>query len=175
MGSARLSAPVLRSSLIVLVSILAACDEPDPPPPGPDPVVTTAELTSGELIEVVPCRASHDHELNNVRTFVNRSAVEMFQRCVLVPDAHCTEPFPVGTLFVKWEYELPGCDPVDLKGYTANVKLPAGSYPEGHDWHWQRLTPRLKVVEDGAPMTCLLCHIDHCRAPYGHDLHCTLD
>lgn len=178
---ARLTPPVPRLLPITLTLVGIACDETPSQPPGPDPIVTQALLDSGALIEIVGCRQSHEHELNHVRTVADAGAADIFRRCVLERpaegplDPSCTAPFPEGSLFVKYEYELPGCAPADFKGVTANLKLAPGSYAEGHDWRWQKLTPRLRVVEDGAPIVCLLCHIDHCGPPDGHDLRCLPD
>lgn len=157
------------------VGASAGCDDAPPGPPPIDPLVSQAEIDSGELVEVVACRHSHEHELNHVKTLANAAAAEQFNRCVLTPGANCADLFPEGALFVKVEYELEGCKPEDLKGYTVNKKLAAGSYADGHDWQWQRLTKRLEVTEDGAPLVCLLCHIEHCSAPNGHDLRCLPD
>jgi hypothetical protein len=167
----------VRTTLIAIFA-LAACDESPAGPPPPKPLVTRALLDSGELIEVVTCRQSHEHELNHVRTVANPLAAEMFRRCVLASDGAdtpCQALFPEGALFVKYEYELAGCAPADFKGISANLKLAPGAYPIGRDWHWQKLDRRLRVVEDGAPHACLLCHIDHCGAPDGHDLRCLPD
>ena len=124
-------------------------------------------------------RQSHEHELNHVRTVANAAAAEQFRRCVLDPaaaDAPCDEAFAPGSLFVKYEYELPGCLEQDFKGISANLKLNPGEFPPGRDWRWQKLSARLDVIEDGAPQVCLLCHIDHCgETPYGHDLRCLPD
>ncbi|MCC6624581.1 MAG: hypothetical protein IT385_25255 [Deltaproteobacteria bacterium] len=166
---------------IALALAVPACDETPSEPPGPDPVVTQALLDSGALIEIVSCRQSHEHELNHVRTVADPGAADIFRRCVLeapeggATDPACAAPFPEGSLFVKYEYELPGCLPEDFKGVTANLKLAHGSYPQGYDWRWQKLTPKLRVLEDGAPLVCLLCHVDHCGAPDGHDLRCLPD
>lgn len=163
----------LAAAICTGICAAGCSDEPEPTPIAP--VVTAAELASGGFEEVLACRASHEHDLRYVRIVANAAAVAMYRRCILVPAAGCSEPFPVGALFVKYEYELPGCFPGDFDGYTASLKLAPGSYPEGHDWRWQRLTPKFRVTEDGAPLRCLLCHIDHCAAPAGHDLHCLPD
>jgi len=171
--------------LLALAPTAVACDETPSAPPGPDPVLTQALLDSGVLLEIVGCRQSHEHELNHVRTVADPASAALFRRCVLerpaegsgVPlDPSCEAPYPEGALFVKYEYELPGCLPEDFKAITANLKLRPGSFAEGHDWRWQKLTPKLKVIEDGAPLVCVLCHVDHCGAPGdGHDLRCLPD
>lgn len=158
---------------------LAACSDPIAvEPPGPDPIITQAALEAGGFIEVSPCRPSHEHDLRHVRVVANLAAADRYRRCVLTArpdDPLCQEPFPEGALFVKYEYELPGCVPAELVSYTANAKLAKGAFESGRDWRWQRISPKFKVEEDGAPWRCLLCHIDHCEPPYGHDLRCTPD
>lgn len=162
----------------LVLAFVVACDETPEGPPPPSPLVTRALMDSDELIEIVPCRQSHEHELNHVRTVANPAAAEQFRRCVIDPHAAaepCAEPFPEGSLFVKYEYELPGCLPEDFKGISANLKLAPDSYPAGRDWQWQKLSSRFKVEEDGAPAVCLICHLDHCSGLKGHDLRCLPD
>jgi hypothetical protein len=143
----------------------------DPPDPGPDKIFDDPSLTG--LVEIVPCRSSHDHELRHVEIFADPDSATLFQTCVL-EQAAC-DPFPVGSLFVKREFEYPGCDPAELVGYTTAIKLEPGSYAEGHDWHWQKQDPDLRVVEDGAPFFCITCHVDHCSPPGGFDMRCIPD
>lgn len=167
---------MLRYALLLVVFV--ACDETPEGPPGPRPLVTRTLMESDELVEIVACRQSHEHELNHVRTVATPEAAEQFQRCVLDPgavDHPCEAPFPEGSLFVKYEYELPGCLPADFKGISANLKLAPNSFAAGRDWQWQKLDARFRVEDDGAPAVCLLCHIDHCSAPDGHDLRCLPD
>ena len=164
--------------LIALAVVLGACDETPEGPPPPPPLVTRALMDSDALVEIVSCRQSHEHELNHVRTVANPAAAEQFRRCVLDPhaaDEPCAEPFPEGSLFVKYEYELPGCLPEDFKGISANLKLAPDSFPAGRDWQWQKLSSRFAVEENGAPAVCLICHLDHCSGLKGHDLRCLPD
>ena len=155
-----------------IAAVLGACVEDDPPDPdGPTALVTDIELPG--LVEVVACKHSHEHDLRHVQIFADPKSAELFDDCVL--GQNCEDPFPVGSLFVKREYEFEGCKPEDLTSVTANLKLEPGALPEGGDWRWQRLDTDLTVVEDGAPVLCLACHEDHCSPPYGHDLHCIPD
>lgn len=125
------------------------------------------------MIEVVACKESHEHELHFVEIFADPMSAELFDTCVL--DQSACDPFPTGSLFVKREYEYPGCLSQDFVGYTSSLKLDAGSFAEGRDWHWQRQAPDLRVIEDGAPFFCVVCHEDHCSAPYGWDMRCIPD
>lgn len=159
----------LRAAALV-AAVIAGCDEPAPG--GPAPVFTRAEFDG--LVEMVPCRHSHEHDLRHVRIFVDREAAEIYYRCVLRQEL-CEERFAVGALFVKLEYDREGCRDEEFVGYTAARKLGAGALPEGQDWQWQALDPGLRVTADGAPPVCLRCHIDHCSPPEGYDLRCTPD
>ncbi len=155
-----------------MVVALAGCPSDPDPPAGPEPLVEDLELPG--LVEVVACKHSHEHDLRHVQIFADPASAELFQTCVL-DQGECTEPFPVGSLFVKREYEFPDCKPEDLTSVTATLKLEPGSYPQGRDWQWQRLETDLTVVEDGAPFLCIACHEDHCSPPYGHDMRCLPD
>lgn len=164
--------------LMGLVLLGAGCDESDPAQPTPKitPLFTTEELNSPDMVEIMACKHSHEHDLRYVRTIADPASAEQYRRCV-PPTSSCTEKrFPTGSLFIKLEYDsLTGCEPANLISYTANRKLNDGDLAEGFDWQWQRLTPSLEVQEDGAPRVCVLCHIDHCSAPDGFDLRCVPD
>lgn len=148
-----------------------ACGESGPP------ALFTLSEVERDFVEVVECRISHEHDLRHVRVLADPDAAEIFERCVLTGlGGRCdVDRFATGALFVKYEYELPGCDPQELSSYTASVRLEDGDYPEGLDWHWQRLTPAMEVVEDGAPDRCIQCHVNHCAEPFGLDLRCLPD
>jgi hypothetical protein len=145
-------------------------------PSGPEPVFTLEEVER-DFVEVVRCRQSHEHELHHVRVLADPDAAEIFERCVLSGlGGRCdVDRFDTGAVFVKYEYDWADCDPSDFVGYTASLRLEDGDYPEGRDWHWQRLTPALDVVEDGAPARCIQCHINHCDPPDGLDMRCLPD
>jgi hypothetical protein len=144
--------------------------------PGPRPLFDLAEVER-DFVEVLGCRHSHEHELRHVRILADPAAAEIYERCVLTGlGGRCdVDAFPPGSLFVKYEYDLPDCPPWELLSYTASLRLEDHSYPEGLDWHWQRVTPNLQVAEDGAPPRCIQCHVDHCSPPDGLDLRCLPD
>lgn len=167
-----MSAATAHPLMLALALCLAACDDPASAPDGPPPLFDRAELET--LLERVPCRHSHEHDLRHVRIFVDAESAALYQRCVL-RDEPCEQPFAPGALFVKLEYDREGCLDEEFVGYTATRKVEPGTYPEGVDWRWQRLDADLRVMQDGAPPVCLRCHIDHCAAPEGHDLRCTPD
>lgn len=171
-GPARGTATALGLWLGWLV-LAGGCGDEDP---GPPPVFTLEEVER-DFVEVVECRPSHEHDLNHVRVFADPEAAEIFVRCVLTGlGGRCdVDRFDTGARFVKYEYQFADCEPDDLVSYTTSLRLEDGAYPEGLDWHWQRLTPAMEVVEDGAPDRCLQCHINHCREPYGLDLRCLPD
>jgi hypothetical protein len=163
------------AALLAAGATLASCN-------GRDDLVFDVQEVERSFEEVVSCRWSHEHELNHVRVFADPRSAEIFRACVLTGEAeNCVmdgEPvagFPVGSLFVKYEYDDFGCEDDDFMGYTASLRLEDGSFPEGRDWQWQRVSPSMSLVEDGAPPRCLGCHIDHCEAPFGLDLRCLPD
>lgn len=133
-------------------------------------------VVAREFEEVVPCRFSHEHALRHVRIFADPVAAEVYRRCVLsgLGDSCPDGAFPVGSLFVKYEYDR-SCASDQLVGYTASLRLENGSYPTGFDWWWQSATTDLQVVEEGAPASCLNCHVDHCQSPMGFELRCLPD
>lgn len=155
-----------------------ACDDgADAAPQEPDAFLRWETLAL-EYSQVLPCRDSHDHDLRSVRVMANALAAERYVRCVrLAPEQPCAEAFEVGATLVKYEYDLPGCDPALLVSVTASIRLPDGSFPEGDDWRWLRLNRDLVIEEDGAPVRCLDCHRQHCAPPdgRGHELRCTPD
>ncbi|MCA9537393.1 MAG: hypothetical protein KC620_00815 [Myxococcales bacterium] len=155
----------------MLLSTAAGCDD-GPDLTGPLPCFTPTELDT--LVEVVPCRHSHEHDLRHVRIFADPEAAAIYRRCVLRGEP-CDEPFPPGALFVKREYDRAGCHEDEFVSLTATRKLAPGALPEGYDWRWQRLTPEMRVTDDGAPLVCLRCHVDHCSPPDGYELRCTPD
>lgn len=114
--------------------------------------------------EVRDCRHSHEHELRHIRVVANPSAAQNYD----IWD----QPYEVGSLLVKLEYDAEGCRDEDLLGYTAMEKLEEGGNPAGGDWWWQTVSPGREVTEEGAPNRCINCHTVHCAPPNGFDLTC---
>lgn len=128
---------------------------------GPPP----AEAVFGDLSaydEVRDCRHSHEHELRYIRVLADALALEVYDLW--------DRPYPVGSTLVKLEYDDDACETV--VGYTAMQKLEDGENPDGHDWWWQKLDPERRVLEEGAPFSCVDCHQHHCEPPNGYDLTC---
>ena len=115
-----------------------------------------------QYTETRDCRGSHEHELRFIRVVVDDAALPIYQTFEGL--------YPPGATVVKLEYEDEGCQ--RLVGYTAMLRLEEGMYPEGRDWHWQKLDSERRVLEDGAPIRCIDCHEFHCAPPNGHYLTC---
>lgn len=115
-------------------------------------------------VEMRDCRHSHEHELRFIRVLASPSAQQPYG--ALSPDV----PYPEGATLVKIEHDDEDCQ-VRL-GFTAMKKLPEGASLQGGDWHWQKVDMQRKVLEDGAPNTCINCHAQHCAPPFGYDLTC---
>ncbi len=166
------SLKVLRAGhgLVLLVIAIGCADD------SPVPTVDEAAVQS-QFVEVVGCKHSHEHELRHVQILADTESADVFERCVLeVSGTTCIETgFAPGAAFVKYEYEFADCVPTDLVSITSVRKLQDGEFPDGRDWHWQRLTPGFRVVEDGAPERCVTCHLDHCSGTGGFDLRCVPD
>lgn len=65
-------------------------------------------------------------------------------------------PFPVGAVLVKEDYADAGC--TALKGFAVMKREPPGYDPEAGDWHWQRIKPGGRIVDDGRVTGCRSCH-----------------
>ncbi len=143
---------------------LLACVPGDAVDAGPDlgPPVYPADFLES-FSAARPCFLTHEHELRYVQVFADALAYPTY--------TEFEDPYPVGATIVKVEYDSPdGCEAITQ--YTAMKKLEAGENPPGHDWWWQRVSPEGRVLEEGAPATCINCHRVHCEDPYGYDLTC---
>jgi hypothetical protein len=111
-------------------------------------------------VQVRPCRASADHDLNNVTVLVDPGARDAY----VLRD----RPFPVGSVVLKAEYDFgDGSCTGPLKLWTVMVKLPDGSAPAALDWHWQKVDAGRIVTTDNEPR-CYGCHVSCGVPPVGY-------
>jgi hypothetical protein len=160
----------MRTTMRWLASLVlwTACTAEPAAAPEPVFAASVASWQQGRA-----CMLSHEHELRYVRVVVDAAAAIPY--AMLAPE----HPYPVGATLVKLEYDDPGC--TALLGYTAMQKQAAGSAPLANDWRWQRVDAKRRVLEDGAPNSCVNCHRHHCEEPEcgfpkcGFDLTCGLE
>jgi hypothetical protein len=115
--------------------------------------------------EVRDCRESGDHDLNMVRILASKKALTPYQERM--------DPFPVGAVVLKEEYEFG--DPCEgpIKQWTVMKKLEDGSSKDTLDWSWQRVDADRKVV-DSNPSRCISCHQGCGIPPDGYEGTCAM-
>lgn len=117
-------------------------------------------------VQVRPCRASADHDLNRVVVLADPAAADAYQKR--------DRPFPAGAVVLKEER-----DPADtsctgaIKSWTVMVKLADGSSASTLDWHWQKVDADRSVVTDDEPR-CYGCHTICGVPPDGYDGTCSV-
>ncbi len=147
--------------LSVLCTQLVGC--PEPPPPPIDPIVPMDYASS--FTEVRGCRPSGDHDLHNIRVLADPAA--------LAPYRDRVEPFPVGALLVKEEYDFGDIDCTgSIVRWTAVRRREEGSAPLLLDWYWQEMDESFRVVGEN-DIVCAGCHMD-CEPPDGYFGTCTV-
>jgi hypothetical protein len=135
----------MRAVPLVLALLACACDDDDP---GVAPDFPADYAAS--YVQVRSCRASSDHDLNQVVVVADQVAAQAY----VMRD----RPFATGAIVIKEERE-----PTDstcsgpIQQWTVMTQLPAGSSPQTLDWHWQRVDRNRKVVTDDEPR-CYGCH-----------------
>lgn len=100
--------------------------------------------------EVRDCRGSGDHDLNMVRMLADPVALEPYQGR--------QQPFPVGAVVIKEEYDFADADCSGaIKQWTVMKKVADGSSPDTLDWTWQQVDADRNVVSVDPPR-CYACH-----------------
>lgn len=116
--------------------------------------------------EVRDCRGSGDHDLHNIRILVDPTA--------LAPYDDRQQPFPVGAVVIKEEYDFGDLDCSGaLEQWTVMQKLEPDSSPQTLDWAWQRVDAERRVVGEDSDR-CISCHQGCGRPPDGHDWTCSI-
>ncbi|MBA3464686.1 MAG: cytochrome P460 family protein [Deltaproteobacteria bacterium] len=138
-----------------LIVLLAAC--------GDDAAPLFPESYASTYTEVRNCRSSSDHELNRVRVLADPAA--------LAPYMARTQPFPVGSIVLKAEYDFgdTSCAGAPV-AWTVMKKL---ATPEDLGWVWQKVDAKRGVESENDPQ-CIQCHSDCGVAPLGYDGTCTV-
>lgn len=147
---------IVRAATLVL---LAACSStPDDTTLFPAGYATT-------YTQVRPCRASPDHDLDNVTVWTNGSATE--------PYVMRDNPFPTGSVVLKEEHDVEDATcSGPITQWTVMVKLPDGSSPATYDWRWQRVYADRAINTDNDPR-CYSCHSACGVPPDGYLLTCS--
>lgn len=151
-----------RITLLALLGLVAGgCEDPAPVD---EPLFPVDYAQS--YVEVRDCRGSGDHDLNNIRILAGPTALEPYQSR--------SEPFPVGALLLKEEYDF---GDVDCSGpivqWTVMQRVAEGSAPDLLDWNWQRVDSERAVVDVDGPR-CVNCHTGCGAAPDGYQGTCAL-
>jgi hypothetical protein len=110
--------------------------------------------------EVRSCRVVADHGLAYQRVLANPIAA--------TPYTTGSYPLPAGSVVLAEQHSDPSC--MSLTGFYLMAKEKPGYDSANADWHWQRLDPNQRVLEDGRLQKCSSCHAQ--PAPACHDYLC---
>lgn len=149
---------------LVALFFLQACDGPEPPPPGPEPLFPADYAST--YTEVRNCRKGGEHELNVIHVLASPSAAG--------PYTNRDQPFPEGAVLVKEEYDFSdtACEG-PITRWTVMSRLAEGSSPDTLDWRWQTVDADRNVVDQDAAR-CHACHADCTPDVDGYEGTCTV-
>ncbi|MFO7563906.1 MAG: cytochrome P460 family protein [Enhygromyxa sp.] len=149
---------------ILAVGLLTGCPSDDGDDAGPAPDFPADYASS--YAEVRDCRPSGDHNLNTIRILASPEALAPYQERL--------EPFPVGAVVLKEEFDFGDSDcSGPIKRWTVMRRLETGSSPETLDWAWQDVDADRRVLEEDKP-ACIGCHQGCGVAPDGYDWTCAV-
>lgn len=150
-------------SIALVVTVVVACND-DGDEPAAEPLFP--EDYAASFTEARPCMPSGDHDLNNVRILVDPAA--------RVPYEERMEPFPVGAIVLKEEYDFGDTTCTgDVKQWTVMRRLAAGSAADTLDWQWQQVDDARDVVSEDLPR-CIACHTGCGVPPDGYEGTCAI-
>lgn len=140
--------------MLLVVVVVASCGDDGG---GPEPLFPADSATYREVRD---CRASGDHDLQQIRVLADPAAHG--------PYTMRNAAFPVGAVLLKEQFDF---GDVTCSGpvvqWTVMVKDEEGSDPLHLDWRWQRVDAERRVVtEDDS--RCFGCHTDCGVAPDGY-------
>ncbi|MCA9515243.1 MAG: cytochrome P460 family protein [Myxococcales bacterium] len=150
------------SALVISLALCAAgCDSGEEEPSALLPADYAATYT-----EVRDCRTSGDHDLHHVRILADPAA--------LAPYRDRDQPFPVGSLVVKEEFDFGDLDCTGpIVQWTVMQKLEDGSAPDQLDWTWQKIDTKRRVVTQN-DTRCTGCHLVCGASPEGYEGTCAV-
>lgn len=130
---------------------------------GPDPVFP--EDYASTYTEVRDCRANGgSHDFNRIRVLAGPSA--------LAPYRDREEPFPVGSVVLKEEYDPNDLDCAgEIVQWSAMERLPEGN-EDTLSWRWQQVDVSGTVMSENSER-CIGCHAG-CAPPDGYENTCTV-
>ena len=151
-------------ALAAALALLAGCSDDDTGD-GLEPLFP-ADYTAS-YTEVRDCRRSTEHDFNMIRVLADDAA--------LAPYRDRVDPFPVGAVVLKEEYEVGDTECAgEVIQWTVMVKTPEGEAPDQLDWMWQRVGRDRSVREEDGP-GCIGCHADCGDPPDGYDGTCAME
>jgi hypothetical protein len=105
---------------------------------------------AASYVEVRNCRASGDHDLHKIRVLAEPAIAAIYQAR--------SEPFPVGAVILKEEYDFSDDTCSDeLAWWSVMKKTDAG-------WTFQRVAPDRSVTSEN-DSRCVGCHTTMCGVP----------
>jgi hypothetical protein len=116
--------------------------------------------------EVRDCRASGDHDLQQIRVLADPAAYDVYMSR--------TGAFPVGAVLLKEQFDFGDatCAEAPVQ-WTVMVKTAAGGDPLHLGWQWQRVDAERRVVTEN-DSRCFGCHTECGVAPDGFDGTCAV-
>lgn len=156
----------LRGLPAVALLVVTGCGDPSTKGEGHQAKPLFPEDYRTSYDEVRDCRQSADHDLNTVRVLADPAARD--------PYLGRDQPFPVGAVLVKEEYEFGDSDCTgDIVQWTVMQRLAEQSSSDTLDWRWQRVDAGRNVVGEDTPR-CYGCHVACTEDQGGYQSTCTV-
>jgi hypothetical protein len=136
----------------VVLCALVACGTD-----GPEPLFPASYASSYEQVRA--CRPSGEHDLHKIRVLAKPETAAIYLAR--------TDPFPVGSIILKEEYDFTDDTCADALTWWSVMKRTSAG------WTWQRVGPDREVLSEN-DTRCIGCHAECGVPPDGFDGTCTV-
>jgi hypothetical protein len=143
----------MRLAMCCLAIVLGACTDDEPRFPADYAATFT---------EVRDCRRSADHDLHNIRVLADPEALAAYRDRL--------EPFPVGSIILKEEYDFADECMGDIVEWTVMQKTDSSARL---GWDWQRVNADRSIKSDNSSL-CSNCHSSCTPDENGYDSTCAV-